>query len=164
MIEVNMNSMDGVVLMTAGKKIEENIKVTPVASLILPEYDGAYELLVPTVSGVWVWNEIISVEGLTADADNTYIQQIVDFYISGERYAELKVEQLDNLKMLVTNSPYDDNGDLINGYGAGRTLFEWDADSYGWYNQAYRTVDFGTEPQEVSEEFYAWLTANAVKQ
>ena len=38
-------------------------------------------------------------------------------------------------------------------------------DAYSeWVNEAYRTVDFGTEPQEVPEEFYLWLKDNAVKQ
>ena len=33
-----------------------------------------------------------------------------------------------------------------------------------WTNNAYKTVDFGTTPQEVSKTFYEWLTANANKQ
>lgn len=36
-------------------------------------------------------------------------------------------------------------------------------DAY-WAATAYRTVDFGTTPQSVSEEFYNWFTANAIKQ
>jgi len=35
--------------------------------------------------------------------------------------------------------------------------------SGSWSNAAYRTVDFGTEPQGVSDTFYAWFTANATK-
>ena len=132
MIEINMNSMDGVVLMTAGKKIEENIKVTPVASLILPEYNGEYELLVPTVSGVWVFN---------SDIDSPDFIQTVNFSSDGKTYEKMWAE--------MSEVYYDDD-------------VAWN--STDWYNEAYRTVDFGTEPQEVSEEFYAWLTANAVKQ
>lgn len=30
-----------------------------------------------------------------------------------------------------------------------------------WASQNYTTVDFGTEPQTVSKDFYNWLTANA---
>lgn len=33
-----------------------------------------------------------------------------------------------------------------------------------FYDQANATVDFGSTPQEVSENLYKWLTANAVKQ
>ena len=34
----------------------------------------------------------------------------------------------------------------------------WDIDIYG---EGIKTIDFGTEPQTVSAEFYNWLTANA---
>ena len=40
-------------------------------------------------------------------------------------------------------------------------------DSYGgthWRDTAYRTVDFGDEPQVVSAKFYFWFTGNAIKQ
>ncbi len=33
-----------------------------------------------------------------------------------------------------------------------------------WAATAYRTVDFGSTPQSVSEEFYNWFIANAIKQ
>ena len=33
----------------------------------------------------------------------------------------------------------------------------------GWADDAYRTIDFGAAYQEVSDEFYTWLTANAVQ-
>ena len=31
----------------------------------------------------------------------------------------------------------------------------------GWYKEEVKTIDFGTEPQTVSVEFYNWFTANA---
>ena len=134
MIEINMNSMDGVVLMTAGKKIEENIKVTPVASLILPEYDGAYELLVPTVSGVWVFNEIVTLVNETISQDIAFI-----YNADGDTATNITV---DSSEVSFSGLRVYDDG----------------------FAEAYRTVDFGDAIQEVSEEFYAWLTANAVKQ
>lgn len=33
-----------------------------------------------------------------------------------------------------------------------------------WTNNVYKTIDFGTTPQEVSDDFYTWLTANATQQ
>lgn len=33
-----------------------------------------------------------------------------------------------------------------------------------WIDEAYLTVDFGTTPQTVTDEFYNWFTANAIKQ
>lgn len=32
----------------------------------------------------------------------------------------------------------------------------------GWYDEAYKTIDFGETEQTVSDEFYAWLVENAV--
>lgn len=37
-------------------------------------------------------------------------------------------------------------------------------DFTGWQNEAYKTIDFGSSPQEVSQEFYNYLTANATEQ
>lgn len=34
----------------------------------------------------------------------------------------------------------------------------------GWVSPSYRFIDFGIEPQEVSDEFYNWFIANAVEQ
>lgn len=34
----------------------------------------------------------------------------------------------------------------------------------GWVRPSYRFIDFGIEPQEVSDEFYNWFIANAVEQ
>lgn len=42
-------------------------------------------------------------------------------------------------------------------------VFRMDGDDVWWTDEAYRTVDFGAAYQEVSDEFYAWLTANAVQ-
>lgn len=33
----------------------------------------------------------------------------------------------------------------------------------GWFDESYRYVDFGSEPQAVSKDFYEWFTANATK-
>ena len=133
MIEVKMNSMDGVVLMTAGKKVEENIKVIPAASFITPEYNGEYELLVPTVSGVWVFNEEEALK-----YDNIARVQVTATVVGGTTsYIEVS----------------EDDGYIGTEFCR---LYVFDI--------AEQPIDFGTTVQEVSEEFYAWLTANAVKQ
>ena len=48
-----------------------------------------------------------------------------------------------------------------NGAGAymASTVYE-----YGWFSEGYRTVNFGNNYQEVSQEFYNWFTVNATKQ
>ena len=35
---------------------------------------------------------------------------------------------------------------------------------YIWAESYQVNIDFGDTPQEVTEEFYVWFTANAVKQ
>ena len=42
-----------------------------------------------------------------------------------------------------------------------QTVYYWDM--FAWDDDAYRTIDFGAAYQEVSDEFYTWLTANAVQ-
>lgn len=37
-------------------------------------------------------------------------------------------------------------------------------DEGAWVNDSYRTIDFGSTPQTVTDEFYNWFTANATKQ
>lgn len=107
----------------------------------IPEYNGEYELLVPTVSGVWVFNETIPME------DTSFSN--ISFSNGGRNFDSILIENAKPWSMVYRNS-----SDEVGAY--------WEGD--GWLDEAYRTIDFGTTAQEVSEEFYAWLTANAVKQ
>lgn len=146
MIEVMMKDPAGVILTTAGKKCNQNIKVVPGFD-IPEEYDGAYELLVPTVSGVWVFNEKISCSW--ENEAKSFKASFTSFNKSFS-YIEVASEAPDGLYVLYSYT----------------TAGSGDVDVYenGILYEAYKTIDFGTEPQEVSEEFLAWLTANAVKQ
>lgn len=137
MIEVKMNDPAGVILTTAGQKCNQNIKVVPGFD-IPEEYDGAYELLVPTVSGVWMFNETLDNENISMYPSTTNI----NFVSNGEAFDRVWFDGGLELK-------YNDT--IVYSYGS-------------WTNEAYRTIDFGTEPQEVSEEFLAWFTVIAVKQ
>lgn len=94
------------------------------------------EDFVRTVSGVWVFNESVDC--------STNIGQTVNFVSNSSNLVHIMTVALDNLMMYQEGvGPVFNNG--------------------SWTDEAYRIVDFGTEPQEVSEEFYTWLTANAVK-
>ena len=142
MIEVKMNDPAGVILTTAGQKCNQNIKVVPGFD-IPEEYDGAYELLVPTVSGVWVFNEVLPEE-------EEWISQNVTFISAGKEYEGINKTYSSKNGLDMEYIKYDDGGYAYN-HG-------------GFTKEEYRTIDFGTTAQEVSEEFLAWLTANAVKQ
>lgn len=95
-----------------------------------------------TVSGKWKFNE-------TLVCKPEVLQSII-FTHSGETYYAISVYYTD-----------EDDADVM--YWALNP--EWDGDRNPYYNrwidEAYRTIDFGSTPQEVSEEFYNWFIANA---
>ena len=100
-----------------------------------------------TISGTWVFNESLSaVPDYTLYKVNftTNGMSVVGiyYYADGGRWDYIY--------------KFDDWGNLD------VTALVYGTD--GWRDQSYRTVDFGTTPQTVDEEFYEWFTANAVKQ
>ena len=98
-----------------------------------------------TVSGVWKFGEDV-----TADPEG--VSQYVNFISSDTEYALIYCDYEEKEGCHIVN--YTDE------------LGKEGGDYYcnGWEGYEYRTIDFGTEPQEVSEKFYIWFTANAVKQ
>lgn len=111
---------------------------------ILEEYDGAYERLVPTVSGVWVFNETIKPTDNMVNTD-TSIGSYINFTFGGNAYIYLWSDYCEN---------------SAQGFKSEESISAGECDVEFIGGEA---LDFGTEPQEVSEEFYAWLTANAVR-
>lgn len=91
------------------------------------------------ISGVWTFNEIVTV-GNSAEYG-------VNFSSNGTAYKEIKT----NFK------GYFYYIDVDGGYNSAYS-------SSAWKDEAYRTVDFGTTPQAVTVEFYNWLATNAVPQ
>ena len=106
------------------------------------------------VSGVWLFNS-----DLTSNFDgygNTFWVSDTDtveiaFTSNGTAYTRL--EQGYYLSRPAKRLLYANSDLEVRVYG--------DESGYFWENEAYRTVDFGTTAQEVSEEFYTWFTANA---
>lgn len=100
----------------------------------------------PTVSGVWKFNADIAVDGgawytanFTCDGVAYVAMSDKAKETSGQHDMRLKYIKADGTCIRVHNSEE-------------------------WIDAKYRTIDFGSTPQEVSAEFYAWLTANATKQ
>lgn len=93
-----------------------------------------------TVSGVWVFNDTLS-------------------FTSG-------------IKQSVRFTTNNEQGDAINVYSSSIEYNLPDAGKYNmtvygrgnWANTAYKTIDFGTTEQTVTDSFYTWLTSNAVQQ
>lgn len=94
-----------------------------------------------TVKGIWVFNKTYEppATGLTS--------QEVNFTSNNQEFSSMEFW-------------YD--GALIK-YVPGDVFAAEDYGDY-WHDEAYRTVDFGTTEQDVSDEFYTFLTENAVQQ
>lgn len=105
-----------------------------------------------TVSGVFVFNEVPSIP------EDFYLEQEVSFTSFNTQYN----------KLYIVNALMSGGSEMSYIYLGTSTLMPDAHDviytSDVWEAEAYRSIDFGTTSQEVSEEFYTWLTANAVKQ
>lgn len=99
----------------------------------------------PTISGVWTWNNDYAMNNAffrydTGEGDIPMFYQSINFTSNNKSYTAIRWEG--------SAIGYDND-------------FVWSGD---WLSDsAYATVDFGTEPQEVSEEFYTLFTKNAKK-
>lgn len=99
----------------------------------------------PTVSGIWKWNDVISViPGKTLNINFTsnsksFIQMIVERDVAG------------NVLFYVE--------DVTTTYVDAYNLYD-----NTWTNEVYKTIDFGLSEQEVSQDIYTWFTQNATQQ
>jgi len=94
----------------------------------------------PTVKGVWVFNQFYNPATGVSNVN-------VNFTTNGQTYSHIAF--------------LNDGWQIW--YTIPGEVFAAD-DGEFWYNEAYRTIDFGETEQEVSQEFYDWFTANAVQQ
>ena len=99
------------------------------------------------VKGVWVFNETLDIE----ENQSIWVGDC-SFTFCGENYVGLEIWDVGG-EGYVDFYTDTNAGDMITPYCG-----EWQDD----YNN--RTIDFGSTPQEVPDDFYMWLTANAVQQ
>ena len=92
-----------------------------------------------TISGKWKWNS-------DAGADNGY-NQAVNF--TSKNTSFVAIEGVGD--------------DWVYKKADGSTVLVYSWVVHEWYDEAYRTVDFGTTAQTVGKIFYNWFTANAVE-
>lgn len=99
----------------------------------------------PTISGKWKWNDVIS-----AIPDNNLI---INFTSNSKSFIQMIVERdvAGNVLFYVE--------DVTTTYVDAYNLYD-----NTWTDEAYKTIDFGSEEQAVSEDFYTYLTANATRQ
>lgn len=117
------------------------------------EEPGGYML-----SGVWKFNDTIEPYNLTVkDETTTYegVSERIHFTSNGKKYNTMdwmwtKVTTID---LMHTNITYYNTD----------TSYPYLCYQGQWESEEDRIVDFGTEPQEVYENFYNWFTKNAKK-
>ena len=128
------------------------------------------------LSGVWTFNSSLTHTGWASGTEQK--SESINFkgVISEGAYTEARTS-FDYLPAgSLTNRAIDNAADcemvvINNSTLYGLYHFDHGADSCGGItfasgdtaNSAYSTVDFGSTPQEVSQEFYDWFTANATK-
>ncbi len=117
-----------------------------------------------TLSGKWVFNAEI----LRRTSRPELIQEI-NFESNGQQFT--KIEVFNDTWTLPSGASgnegfayYYTSSGSVHVFSSSMPLGDNKAaeDAY-WAATAYRTVDFGTTPQSVSEEFYNWFTANATQ-
>lgn len=98
------------------------------------------------VSGVWVWNDSLPF------AETAVAEYNLTFKSGNDNYTSLYVH----------DSDYDPRGGALLAYGSsGNAVYIGSGLETGFTNEVYKTIDFGTTPQTVSDNFYTYLTANA---
>ena len=127
-----------------------------------------------TLSGTWLFNNQLNVR----DAD--YTQGVayttdINFKINNVPYTQMYLQYNHNQWDEDENQILEDRHSL---YAVANTHNElyYDVeytetiysgkytDGFGWSNATYKVINFGSTPQTVTDEFYSWFTANAVKQ
>ena len=119
----------------------------------------------PTLKGKWKFNDIIVQLPPVEDLDNFYEQNInfttIGLYLDNNYQVEAnKIIYYWNgigYHVILTTPLVEEIQDTdVEVYNK--------ADERWHYGNLSQTVDFGSEEQEVSQEFYEWFTANAVEQ
>ena len=101
------------------------------------------------VNGKWYFNETLN------DIALLNVNTTVSFLSNGTEYVALLITNMMGNRTL----EYGKEG---YNFATGRGL-DTAYDVTAFTDEAYRTIDFGAAYQEVSDEFYTWLTANAVQ-
>ncbi len=109
-----------------------------------------------TVSGVYVFNDSVNDEYIQNEhtEDINYISNNINF---DQMYITWMYEEEGTI-LRISISYYDNYGDHYD------SIYSSVGETIKWLNESYKTIDFGTEEQTVSENFYKWLHANATKQ
>ncbi len=103
-----------------------------------------------TIRGTWLFKDTIDFTGITAENS---IYETVNFSSGGDWQKMAIYMPSSGSGKYIEYRHANNNGDTV-----------YDSGYQGWEGTEYKTVEFGTVSQTVSDRFYAWLTANATRQ
>jgi hypothetical protein len=95
------------------------------------------------VQGVWVFNAVLTDAGTEGSVTSG---QTVSFTSNGGVFD--RIIPIAGYQSVMTYSNIEYSYSVY-------------SHSDGWTNEAFKVIDFGATEQEVTDEFYTWLTANA---
>lgn len=98
----------------------------------------------PTVSGFWMWNDTPTF------VNTSWKYQKVNFYCNGKSYGQIGYLKDSSSSRMVYYLNEQTSPQSVYDYGE-------------WNKQEYKAIDFGSEEQTVTDDFYTALTSNATK-
>ena len=101
-----------------------------------------------TVSGIWLWNE-------TLTKPSSGLFPAINFVSNGIAFGKIGHSYGNTNKALLFY--FDTSGGGYTQY----TVYEGKVTPPWVKGEEYRTIDFGSEPQELDDTFYSWMEANA---
>ena len=107
------------------------------------------------LNGIWTWNDEIEFTPATKP-QTIYDEDIIFTSSNGEQFKGIRLYSPEGIMTALEYYMYDAP------YGDAVGVMEYYRDEQKqWWYEEYRVMDFGTEYQPVSAEFYEWFTANA---
>lgn len=108
-----------------------------------------------TVSGVWVWKEILDI------GDGTYQEFSVNFTSNETSFTGITITGTSGPDENMVDHSYK----IMDYSGATSASAYYSIDNgYGWGNNSFKIIDFGSTPQTVSDTLYIYLSDNATQQ
>lgn len=102
------------------------------------------------IRGTWLFKDSLDLTGITAENS---IYETVNFSSGGDWQKMAIYVPSGGSGKYIEYRHANDNGDTV-----------YDSGYQGWEGENYKTVEFGSTTQTVSDRFYAWFTANATRQ
>ncbi len=109
------------------------------------------------ISGTWKFNDTVTLQN---------VEQDIEYSVGANGPKYYRIEVFSSVEPKTTSyieyiNPNATGGSVSESKFRIYTLYNGNS---SWSTGNYETINFGTAPQEVSEEFYNWFTSNATQQ